>query len=244
MEDKETPEEMFSGDDEGDLESRETSQADPTEDHMAEAAIIPEEPTEEDDDGDTATASEESGESQEEVLDVDEKPERENPLSALLQKSGIPLFWTFVQRHRGLSLGVTLGMLLVVGSSVLKWEVSREGPAIPLPPVQTYFRPAVSELTEIVGFERFILFPPGPDKAYVSVSISARTKDEAVYREIRAKKVWYRSLVYDVLTQTLMDQDFPGNDREMVGRKIVHSLNTALGRDGVEEILFGDVLEV
>lgn len=211
---------------------------------VVQAAIIPEgnpEPAEEaDTENDERTEAASGGDSQE----TDKERSKEGFWAGTLRKFRLPAPSAILTTHRSSLLGVIAALLLVGLSVGIKWS-SVTGVVSPPPiPVHVYLSTIARELTDIFSFERFLIFSSEEKKAYLSVSISVKTPNERIYHEIEKHKVLYRSVIYEILGDSLRESDSLSTDMTSLKLDIVNALNRKLHGGTVEEVLVTDLMRV
>lgn len=211
---------------------------------VAQAAIIPEGNPEPADEGNAAHDEQTEGPPGGDSQETEKENNKEGVWSKTLRKFRLPAPSAILITHRSRLLGIIIA-LLVVGLSVgVKWSSVAGGVSPPPVPVHVYLNTIAEELTGIFSFERFLIFSCEGEKAYLSVSISVKTPNEEIYHEIERHKVRYRSIIYEILGDSLRESDSLSTNMASLKLAIVNALNTKLRSGAVEEVLVTDLMRV
>jgi|GEM_PF-4249096 len=211
-------------------------------DQMAQAAIISEEePESQGDAGPHAPTSEESDSESDGTF---ASAEEGNVWYRISRKFGLIAARSALKRyHRGI-LGGVLALCLITGSFLVKWRsVATDRKEVSLP-VQVYLTSVSQELTDIFNFNSFLIFLPSPDKAYLSVNVSVKTSNDAVYHEIKRNRALCRSIIHKILNQISEEKGFNYRDTDQLKEEMLSALNAELRSGTVEEVLVGDLIHV
>ena len=220
-------------------------QANPGDDsgQVAQAAIISEGNPEPADKADAEDDEQAEGPSGGDSQETEKENKKEGFWSGTLRKFRLPTPSILIA-HRSSLLGVIIALLFVGLSAGIKWSTVTGVVSPPPVPVHVYLSTIAQELTDIFSFERFLIFTSEGKKAYLSVSISVKTPNEGIYYEIERHKVLYRSVIYEILGDSLRESDSLSTNMASLKLDIVNALNTKLRSGTVEEVLVTDLMRV
>lgn len=220
-------------------------QVDPEDDsgQVAQAAIIPEGNPEPADKADAEYAEQAEADSDGDSQETERENKKDGFWSGTLRKFRLPTPSILIA-HRSSILGVIAALSLVGLSVGIKWSCVTGVVSPRAVPVHVCLSTIAQELTDIFSFERFLIFSSEGKKAYLSVSISVRTPNEGIYHEIERHKVRYRSIIYEILGDSLRESDSLSTNMASLKLDIVNALNTKLQSGTVEEVLVTDLMRV
>ena len=121
----------------------------------------------------------------------------------------------------------------------------RHGQQERMPAVQVYWSPVEKGASDMMSFDRFLVFLPRTDeRIYLLTKISVKPSKPSVYEEMDEKRTFFRASIYAVLNKEVSINRGQEISMKILKPAIINALNTMLVTGTIDGIYFTEFLVV